>query len=73
MPRTGTGGTTRALRRPDVNRPARWAVPYEVPYDQLLADDQLIEAVRAERVDEHHPDPLARLLACWRAGITTPS
>lgn len=53
--------------------PTRWAVPYEVPYDQMLADDQLIEAVRAERVDEHHPDPLARLLARWRAGITTVS
>jgi hypothetical protein len=42
-----------------------------VPHDQLLADDQLIEAVRAGRVDEHHSDPVARLLARWRTGITT--
>jgi hypothetical protein len=66
MSRTG-GGTTRASRHPNVNRSARWAVPN----DRLVADDLLIEAVRAERVDEHHPDPLARLLARWRAYITT--
>ncbi|WP_433502731.1 hypothetical protein ACQP04_23510 [Pseudonocardia halophobica] len=72
MPRTGED-TTRAPRRPHIDRSARWAVPADVPCDQLLADDQLIEAVRAERVDEHHPDPIARLLARWRADITTAS
>jgi hypothetical protein len=66
MHRTG-GGTARPARHHDLSRPARWAVPH----DQLLADDQLIEAVRAGGVDEHHPDPVARLLARWRTGITT--
>jgi hypothetical protein len=65
MDRTG-GGTARPPR-PHLSRPAHWAVPH----DQLLADDQLIEAVRAGRVDEHHPDPVARLLARWRTGSTT--
>jgi hypothetical protein len=68
MHRTG-GGTTRAPRHHDLSRPVHWAVPH----NQLLADDPLIEAVRAGRVDEHHSDPVARLLARWRTGITTAS
>jgi hypothetical protein len=63
-------GATGHASRFGANCVMPWAVPYEVSCDQLLADDQLIEAVRAGRVDEHHPDPLGRLLVRWRTAIT---
>jgi hypothetical protein len=37
-----------------------------IEHQQLRADHDLIEAVRAGQVDDQHPDPIARLLAHWR-------
>ncbi|GAA1855922.1 hypothetical protein GCM10009836_40110 [Pseudonocardia ailaonensis] len=38
----------------------------------VLADDALIEAVRAGRRGTADPDPLVRLLACWRELVRRP-
>jgi hypothetical protein len=37
-----------------------------VQHEQLRADHQLIETIRAGEVTDEHPDPLARFLARWR-------
>jgi len=50
--------------------PARTCRPRRPDHKQLHSDHDLIEALRAGRVDDRHPDPVARLLIRWRGEIS---
>ncbi|MDT0353693.1 hypothetical protein [Pseudonocardia charpentierae] len=38
-------------------------------YWQVVADHELIEAIRADRIGHRDHDPVARLLATWRREV----